>query len=222
MRMRRKKHLDEKLAELAPFMIPVRIDRLNYHTAVLEKDYIDPSALFGRSAPLYMEIGCGKGRFAAELASREPDIDIIAVERSANVIADACFLARDRGLKNLLFMNTGAEYLAKFIPGGALSRIYLNFSCPYPKTGYEKRRLTAPFFIESYRTMLAPGAELHLKTDSADFFSYSIEQLLNGGFTIKETIFDLHAYDTDNIETEYEERFAAKGLPIYKLTAAVL
>ncbi|MBO5410241.1 MAG: hypothetical protein J6A60_03165, partial [Clostridia bacterium] len=99
-------------------------------------------------------------------------------------------------------------------------RIYLNFSCPYPKNRYANHRLTNPRFLKSYDIILKNGGEIHQKTDNTGFFEYSIEQLSGYGFALKNVSLDLHSSSFEgNIETEYEHRFASQGLPIYRLEA---
>lgn len=220
MRMRKKKHLDERLEGCGGYIFDLVCEDRNFVTAIEKKEYIDLEGLFGRRAPTVLEIGCGKGGFATELARREPEVNVLALEKAANVIVMAAEKAKEKALPNVRFLHGGAEYLRKFIEPHSISRIYLNFSCPYPKNAYANRRLTAPFFLESYKSILADGAEIIQKTDNMHFFEYSIEQFSACGYKIKDVTLDLHASgDEDNIVTEYEKRFTDLGQPIYRLTA---
>ena len=124
------------------------------------------------------------------------------------------------GLANVRFMNIGAEYLEKYLPDNSISRIYLNFSCPYPKKRYAHHRLTAPRFLEIYENIMVKGAEIHQKTDNMHFFEFSIEQFATYGYAIKNVSLDLHNSGFEgNIVTEYEHRFSSAGMPIYRLEA---
>ena len=124
------------------------------------------------------------------------------------------------GIRNVRFIKSNAEYLPKYIRDGVIERIFLNFSCPFPKNKYASHRLTHRRFLEIYKALMAPGAEIHQKTDNAKFFEFSIEQLTGFGFALKNVSLDLHASGfVGNIETEYERRFASQGLPIYRLEA---
>ena len=106
------------------------------------------------------------------------------------------------------------------LPDGTIERLYLNFSCPFPKKKYENHRLTNKAFLKLYEMMLAPAAEIHQKTDNMHFFEYSIGELSDYGFTIKNVSLDLHNSDFEgNIVTEYEKRFSDLGQPIYRLEA---
>lgn len=219
MRMRKKKHLDEKLLECKNLIdIPPVTD--DYRNVIQHKEYIDLAELFGNENPVHMEIGCGKGQFVSEIAARNPDINYIAVEVNRNVICDACHKAQDAGLKNVVFMHCGAEILEKYIRRGSISRLYLNFSCPFPKNAYENRRLTNVRFLDIYSVILADGAEIHQKTDNMHFFEYSLEQYTLGGYKLKNISLDLHNSGFEgNIVTEYENRFSSMGMPIYRVEA---
>ncbi len=219
MRMRKKKYLDERLAQ-CDNIIKLFSDDRNFQTAIEKKEYINMSELFGNSNPVVLEVGCGKGKFACELAKREPDINVLALEKVANVIVAASENAKNENITNVRFLHGGAEYLEKFIEPGSIERIYLNFSCPYPKNSYANHRLTNARFLKSYAVILKKGAEIHQKTDNMHFFEYSIEQFSDFGFTVKNISLDLHNSSFEgNIETEYEHRFASQGFPIYRLEA---
>ncbi len=219
MRMRKKKHLEERL-ERCNNIIDLISDDVNFVTAIEKKEFIDIQALFGNGNPVVLEIGCGKGKFARELAKREPDINVLALEKAANVLVIAAEKAMEENLENLKFLHGGAEYLEKFLRPESIERIYLNFSCPYPKNRYANHRLTNPRFLKSYDVILKKGAEIHQKTDNMHFFEYSIEQLSGYGFSLKNISLDLHNSDFEgNLETEYEHRFASLGMPIYRLEA---
>ena len=219
MRMRKKKHLEERLANCNN-VITLRSDDCNFLTAIEKKEYIDTEALFGNSNPVVLEVGCGKGGFACELAKREPEINVLALEKCANVVVIAAENAEKDNISNLKFLHVGAEYLEKYLKPESIERIYLNFSCPYPKKAYENHRLTNPRFLKSYEVILKKGAEIHQKTDNMHFFEYSIEQLTGYGFSLKNISLDLHNSDFEgNIVTEYEHRFSSMGMPIYRLEA---
>lgn len=222
MRMRRKKHLDSRIDACGELLLPFCTNGLDARAAVMEKEYLNYRELFGNDNSVELEIGCGKGGFICELAAREPDINFIAVEKTRNVICTACETAQQQKLGNVRFMNVGAEYLEKYLPPHSISRIYLNFSCPYPKKRYEHHRLTAPRFLSIYEMLLQPDAEIHQKTDNMHLFEYSIEQLSTCGYAIKNVSLDLHNSGFEgNIVTEYEQRFSSAGMPIYRLEAYI-
>ncbi len=219
MRMRKKKHLEEKLL-LCKNLIDIAPVNDDYRNIVAEKEYIDFSEYFGNDNPIQMEIGCGKGQFIYELAKRNPNINYIAVEVNRNVICDACLKLQNENIKNVIFMHCGAEILNKYIKPHSVNRIYLNFSCPFPKHAYENRRLTNLRFLKIYDELLAEGAEIHQKTDNMHFFEYSLVQYSLGNYKLKNVSLDLHNSNFEgNIITEYEHKFSSLGFPIYRLEA---
>ena len=220
MRMRKKKYLEDRLNAVSDILFKIDTLDRNFNTAILEKEYIDLYKWFGNSNPVYLEIGCGKGRFAVEYAKRHPEINILAVEKSANVIVGACEIAKQENADNLRFICGSAEYLEKFIPPHSIGRLFLNFSCPFPKKAYASHRLTHRKFLDIYKNLLRRGAEIHQKTDNMHFFEFSISEFSQSGFGIYNVSLDLHASDFEgNIMTEYESRFVQLGQPIYRLEA---
>ena len=219
MRMRRKKHLEEKLAACENLIDLPGVTR-DVRVENAKPAFLDFEEIFGNANPLEMEIGCGKGRFIVELASREPNTNFIAVEVNKSVICTAAANAKAAGLKNVVFLHTSAELLPKYVRPETLGRIYLNFSCPFPKKAYENKRLTNARFLNAYRPLLKSGAGIWQKTDNMHFFEYSIEQYTLASYVLKNVCLDLHASDFEgNIVTEYESRFLALGQPIYRLEA---
>ena len=207
MRMRRKKNLETRLGDCSEILIDCENEDLNFENAAPADSVLNLKELFGNGNPLVLEIGCGKGGFACEFAKRNPDLNIIAVEKVGNVIVAACEAARQAELKNIKFMKCNAEYLPCYIPAGSVSALYLNFSCPFPKKKYAKHRLTHPNFLKIYKQLLAPDAPI------CQSFSQS-------GFKLSNISLDLHASDFEgNIVTEYEKRFSDMGMPIYRLEA---
>ena len=167
-----------------------------------------------------MEIGCGKGRFICELAKRNPNTNFIAIEVNPNVLCGACSLAEQEGIDNVVFIKCGAEILTKYIRPASVSRIYLNFSCPFPKKAYENRRLTNVRFLEIYKEILSVDGDIHQKTDNMGFFEYSLEQYSLAGFKLRNVSLDLHNSGFENnIVTEYEKKFSEQGFRIYRLEA---
>lgn len=220
MRIRKKKHLDERLSQVSDFLFISDMEDRNFNTAVLSPEYLALEEWFGRKAPLFLEIGCGKGGFAAEFAKQNPDINLLAVEKSANVLVQACERAQAENLPNLRFIKCGAEYLPKYLAPGSVERVFLNFSCPFPKASYASHRLTHPRFLAIYRQLMTEEAEIHQKTDNRQLFEFSLETLSCAGFALKNVSLDLHHSGwKGNIETEYERKFVAQGFPIYRLEA---
>lgn len=177
---------------------------------------------FGNNNPIHVEIGCGKGRFLNTLAAQHPDINFIAVELKAEVVLRAVQRTEYREIPNLAFVQYNAAMLTDLFADHEISRLYLNFSDPWPKTRHAKRRLTYSSFLQTYRQVLKPDGEIHLKTDNEKLFEFSLNQMAAERFQLRNITFDLHQSKLaqDNVMTEYEERFSSRGQRIYRVEAA--
>ncbi len=224
MRMRRKRNLEPRMEACGAILVARGKPCKNLKEAAENYRFlIDYSALFGRTAPVELEVGCGNGAFVAELAKRRSGCDFLAVEVCTNVILTAMERVMEEGIPNVKFLNIAAEILPCYIPEGSIDRIYLNFSTPLPEAGREKQRLTSDRFLAIYKKLLKPGGEIIQKTDSEPFFDYSLAKFQENGFAVKDVTRDLHnsPYAAENIVTEYEANFSAKGLPIYRAVAVL-
>ena len=220
--MRRKSRLDERVETAARGKHLLVVEgREFYDKPENERSRIfDLKQVFGNDNPVRLEIGCGKGGFAFEIARRYPEINFIAVEKISNVIIEACEKADEIKPENLRFMNCCAENLPYYLSERSIEKIYLNFSCPYPKFTYRNRRLTYYRYLEIYKKLLVKGGEIEIKTDNRKFFEFSLQSFSENGYLLKDISLDLHSDDLkDNIETEYEKMFVSQGKIIYKATA---
>lgn len=207
MRMRTRSHLNERIAACENILL---------------EEYNDAARSFVGSSPLHIEIGCGKGRFITETAKNNPDTRYIAIEKVSNVIVLAMEKAANAETDNLRFMRGNFQILSESFPDKSVDRIYLNFSDPWPKKGYAKRRLTHGGFLEIYKRILKDDGEICFKTDNRELFDFSLESFPENDFTLSEVTFDLHNSDFEgNIMTEYEERFSQMGYPICRLVAKI-
>lgn len=219
MRIRKKKHLKERLEKVADYVIVPQMDIKNVKEAINAKDYFDYQKTFGNENPVELEIGCGKGGFIIEKAQRYPNVNYIAVELLENIIVMAAEHAKEKGLKNVKFVNTGAEYLPRYIKEQSIANIYLNFSPPYPQKGYESRRLSNDRFAEYYKAFLVNGGALYQKTDDREFFEYSYERFVANGFDVTEISDKIEDGSYDNVMTEYEKKFKEQGIKVNALIA---
>lgn len=168
-----------------------------------------------------MEIGCGKGTFTVETARQNPKVLMLAVERVADAMVMAMEKARAAELKNVFFLCADAAHLEEYFAPGEADRIFLNFSDPWPSKRHSRRRLTHAGFLLSYRRVLAPGGEIHLKTDNRPLFDWSMTQFPAAGFAVTDLTHDLHARGVQGIMTDYEAKFAAEGVPINRCVAVM-
>ena len=207
MRMRRKKHGAERIAACSELLINKGDD--------IKSSFPD------QEKPICLEIGCGKGGFACGVAAAHPEINLVALERVADVACIALEKAKSRADErpedNLRFMIADARELCEIFPKHSIDRIYLNFSDPWPKKGYYKRRLTYSDFLKEYRKILVHGGALIQKTDNENLFDFSLEQFEAEGLRTEYVTRDLHnsEYNEGNVMTEYEQNFSSQGMPIY-------
>lgn len=185
---------------------------------------------FPKKQPLYLEIGCGKGGFAGQLALNNPDKNIIAVDIKIDMLGvgrrTIVKLFEENGktrddITNLLLVNYNVEQLDKIITADdQIERLFINFCNPWPRARHKKRRLTFPRKLEMYKTFLKKDAEIRFKTDDDELFEESVEYFEQSGYRITYITRDLHASDvTDNLETEHEKMFSSEGIKIKYLTA---
>jgi len=173
--------------------------------------------LFGNNHPLHIEVGTGKGQFIVGMAKKNPEINFIGIELQESVIVSALDRLIEAELPNVKLLNINANDLENYFDKNEVSRIYLNFSDPWPKKRHEKRRLTYQSFLKIYENILIDGGEIHFKTDNRGLFEYSLVSFSHYGLTLNFVSLDLHQSEfEDNIMTEYEEKFSKKGNPIYR------
>ena len=173
---------------------------------------------FGNNNPIYIEIGCGKGRFIDAMSCCCKNINFIAIERVKEILYKAVIKLKDQ--KNLCFLLMDGFLLGNIFAENEVQRIYLNFPDPWPKKRHAKRRLTSPLFLKEYCNILDNGGAIHFKTDSKSLFDYSIEILKEGNWQLNKVDYDYHEKeDTADFLTEYENKFRAKGQSIFRLEA---
>ncbi len=220
MRPRKIRNLTTRRENCSDLRIPYTLESFDFRTNEKNESYFNIEEIFGRSAPLVMEIGCGKGQFICEYAKRNPDKNIIAIECVPTVLVEACEKVKEEKIENIRFLEMKAEYLPLFMQDNTVSEIYLNFSTPFPKSRHESHRLTSKGFLDIYKKLLCDGGFIAQKTDSREFFEYSLESFSQNGFVLYDISLDLHKSDfEENIVTEYEQKFADQGLPIHRLVA---
>lgn len=179
-------------------------------------------SVFDSGNPLHIEVGMGKGRFLMDMAEAHPDVDFVGIEMYDSVLLRAVQKADARAdaPKNFRFIRMDARELAEVFAVGEVSKIYLNFSDPWPKERHAKRRLTSREFLARYKEILLPDTRVEFKTDNRALFEFSLEEIQEAGWVLEASTFDLHHEETmaaGNIMTEYEEKFSSMGNPICKL-----
>ena len=159
---------ERALAELMP------VYGIEFKEALLQ-----PATVFGREAPLVLEIGSGMGETTAQIARERPDTDFIAVEVHGPGVGSLLKLIEKEQLKNVRVIRHDAlEVLENMIPDGLLAGIHLFFPDPWPKKRHHKRRLVQPAFAALAMRKLAAGGYLNAATDWEDYASQIVEVLM--------------------------------------------
>lgn len=195
MRARRKKNLVPRLEKCSDYCT----------------DKIEPAG----DRPVYLEIGCGKGKMATEICERD-NVQYFGMEKIADVAVMAAEKAAEKNLNNLRFIIGDANDLDEKCPPKCIDILFLTFSDPWPKSKHAKRRLTYHAFLEKYRRILKDDGYIFFKTDNRPLFDFSVEEAKEHGFEVFDYTEDLHNSEIYNPGmTEYEIRFSSQGLPIY-------
>lgn len=210
MRIRRKPWARPELAVCPFFVDEAEKNRGKWHTA------------FKKEQPLHLELGCGKGGFAAQIALKNPDVNYLAVDIKPDMLGVArrnvvrLFEENDREVDNLILTAYNVEKIEQMLaPEDRVERIYINFCNPWPRGKHNKRRLTYPIKLEKYKQFLAKGGEIRFKTDDLPLFEDSLEYFEQSGYQIVYKTNDLHNSDVrDNILTEHEIMFSEEGIKI--------
>ena len=203
MRMRRMKNLEPRMEKCAALRIAAP-EEMKGSWRSLKKD----------CTALWVEVGCGKGKFTAETAQANPDVLLIAVERCREAMVVAMEKARDMGLTNVFFIDMDVEKIEDIFDGSEIDRLFINFPDPWPRKKNAKRRLTHRGFLDKYCRVVKTGGEFHFKTDNAPLFEFSVEEFAACGLEVKNLTRDLHANGIVGIMTGYEEKFHSLGTPI--------
>ena len=204
MRMRKKKHGAERLALCSDFIVS------------------EPKPISG--IPVWLEIGAGKGGFACGMCKKNPTVQYFAMERVTDCVVLAAEKAReinesDGGCSNLKYIIDTADNLTRLFDEESIDAIFLNFSDPWSKKGYAKRRLTHRRYLAVYFNLLKDGGTLNFKTDNVGLFDFSLEEIEALGLKCDVVTRDLHAseYAAGNVVTEYEAAFSSQGVKINML-----
>ena len=206
--MRKKKHSEERLYECKEYILD---------TPSLPMSDPAKEVFASPDSPVFLEIGAGKGGFACGMVKAHGNAAYFAMER----VTDCVVIASERAKKencidNLRFILDTADNLTRIFENGTVDEIFLNFSDPWPKKGYAKRRLTHRRYLAVYMNLLKNGGRLTFKTDNIPLFEFSLEEIEAIGITPDKLTRDLHSsvYNEGNVVTEYEAAFSSAGVKI--------
>lgn len=214
MRIRRKKWAEKELQEAKFYIDKPEVNKGKWN------EY------FKNKAPLYIELGCGKGLFISTLAVNNKNINFIAVDMIEAMLGLSKRNIEEayeyKNPENLALIRANVELIDNvFGDGDKVDRIYINFCNPWPKAKHNKRRLTHTRQLEKYKTFLKENGEIFFKTDDDELFEASLEYFKDSNFKIEAITYDLHKKHIfeQNIETEHEKMFSEEGIKIKALIA---
>lgn len=166
---------------------------------------------------LHVEIGSGKGDYFTLMAELYPESGWVGIEKNTNVAAIAAKKAVESEHENQLLIAQDAEKISEWFADGEIDVIHLNFSDPWPKTGYKKRRLSHRRFLEVYEKLLCENGQIIMKTDNRKLFEFSLLEFAQCHFVLSDVSVDFRAEDhPEDVMTEYERKFVDLNQPIYR------
>ena len=203
MRMRKMKNLDSRMEATSAYRIENPADYKGKWRTLKEN-----------ATALWVEVGCGKGKFTAETAHANPDVLLIAVERCREAMVVAMEKAKEMGLTNVFYIDMDVANIEEIFADQEIDRLFINFPDPWPRKKNAKRRLTHRGFLDKYCRVVREGGEFHFKTDNAPLFEFSVEEFAACGLQVNNLTRNLHENGIVGIMTGYEEKFHALGTPI--------
>jgi tRNA (guanine-N7-)-methyltransferase len=178
---------------------------------------LDFAALFGRKAPVVVEIGSGMGETTVHIAAEHPDTDYLAIEVHAPGVGALLRRVEERGLTNVrVVQHDAVEVLRHMVPEGSLAAIHLFFPDPWPKKRHHKRRLMQPEFGALAAARLAPGGRLHMATDWQEYAQHMLE-VLSGVSGMRNSAADFAPRPPWRPETKFEKRGRGLGHGVWDL-----
>lgn len=193
--------------------------------------------MFGRTAPIILELGCGHGEYTLDLSRRNPANNYIGVDIKGARLWSGAREATREGLTNVAFLRTRIEFINSMFAEDEVSEIWVTFCDPQPKK--PNKRLTSPAFLDRYRKFMKIGGIVHLKTDSALLHQYTLEVVREQHLDLIASTADLYAGDAPEmdaiptggyslrdsaaflanpalyeVQTHYEKLFLSQGIPI--------
>ena len=217
MRHRKVQNLDKRMEAAAGWLVEdaaaQRGTWREYFAGLSSQDGLTAAA--DPAKRLYMELGCGKGKFLTARACADPDAFFIGIEGLDAVLIRGLERAAGLDICNLRFVMTYVADIRDYFADGELDGIYLNFSDPWPKPRHTKRRFTYGETLLRYKQILKPGGFVAFKTDNEDLFAFTLDEIARLGLTISEMSRDLHSPDctlaAKDFTTEYEDKFSGRG-----------
>jgi len=177
--------------------------------------------IFKNNNPIVLELGCGKGEYTVGLAKNFPDNNFIGIDIKGARMWRGAKTANEQNLQNVAFVRTRIEFINSFFSADEVDEIWITFPDPHPGGRNSNKRLTSPWFLNSYRLFLKDKGIIHLKTDSKELYEFTNKVLSYNNQGIIISTNDLYAEKADtilSIRTHYEKIFLEAGLKINYLS----
>lgn len=209
MRLRNVKNKEEILSSSKLFIEDPTTYKGNWHS------------VFSNKNKIHVEIGMGKGDFLIGMSKMYPDINFIGIEKYDSVLAKAVKKFDNEDFSNVRIIRMDAKEIEEVFDK-EITKIYLNFSDPWPKNRHSDRRLTSHVFLKKYDSIFKDKREIIQKTDNVGLFEYSIISLSKYGYIFEEISLDLHNSEiTSNVVTEYEMKFSDSKIKYIRATKCI-
>jgi tRNA (guanine-N7-)-methyltransferase len=178
---------------------------------------LDLLAIFGRTAPLHVDLGCGDGSFLCELARRNPGGNFLGIDKLAGRVAKAC--RKSAQLENVRVLKVESSYAVRYLlRENAVEAFYLFFPDPWPKRRHHRRRLVTLDFLKSIQAALSRRGMLHIATDELEYFLH-IQQVVAELDRLDQSSLEIVQYNDPGLpQTRFERRFTDAGAAIYRLS----
>jgi tRNA (guanine-N7-)-methyltransferase len=176
--------------------------------------------VFGRCAPVHIEIGSGKGTFLVSQAQARPDVNFLGVEWARRYYRFAVDRIGRWGLKNVKLVRTDAAFfLIRFVPDASVACYHIYYPDPWPKKRHHKRRFVRPQNIEHLVRTLEPEGVIQIATDHEEYFGQIKKALTERGDYLEETEFTnpVGAQDGETIGTNYERKYIKDDRGVYTI-----
>lgn len=183
------------------------------------------SKAFEADQPITLELGCGQGLFAVDLARRFPERNVIGIDVKSHRFYKGAKEAEDEGIHNAAFLRTRIQWLDRFFAKDEISDIWLTFSDPQEGDKRGTKRLTSGFYLRLYQSVLRMGGRIHVKTDSADLYERTLEHAEEARMRVngktanvhaeREELFDEEIAESLGFITAFENRWIQEGRRIH-------
>jgi tRNA (guanine-N7-)-methyltransferase len=187
-------------------------------TELVPENYVAPLdliAIFGRIAPLDVDLGCGNGDLICELARRRPERNFLGIDKLAGRVAKSC--RKTSMLDNVRILNVENSYAVRYLlPESSVENFYLLFPDPWPKRRHHRRRILTRDFLDSIHRALETNGTIYLATDDLVYFQH-MQRIASSTKKLECMMHSSFADDVDLPVTKFERRFREQGAPIYRL-----